>query len=160
MRQQAADQQEKNELTALRAQLQGLSGKLGEAQQNASESQKQSTDNINPFKSQNKYIDNYANGLPAGANQSLGTPHYQQYPGFNKPNPNVGSRVTGMGARQKPLQTMPAQGGPRGDVERLQNERAQLVETGAYTNDDPLIVELDRSIKSAQLRLEKFNGTI
>jgi hypothetical protein len=31
MRQQAADQQEKNELTALRAQLQGLSGKLSEA---------------------------------------------------------------------------------------------------------------------------------
>ena len=65
-----------------------------------------------------------------------------------------------MGASRKPLQTQPPQGGPRGDVERLTMERAQLVETGAYTNDDPLIVELDRSIKSAQLRLEKFNGTI
>ena len=66
MRQNAADQQEKNELTALRAQLQSLSGKLGEAQ-TGNESQKQSTDNINPFKSQNRYIDTYANSLPAGA---------------------------------------------------------------------------------------------
>ena len=32
MRQNTADQQEKNELTALRAQLQSLSGKLGETQ--------------------------------------------------------------------------------------------------------------------------------
>ena len=60
----------------------------------------------------------------------------------------------------KPLKTMPAAGGPRGDVDRLTNERRELVDTGAYTNDDPLIVELDRSIKAAQLRLEKFNGTI
>ena len=58
------------------------------------------------------------------------------------------------------MKTMPPQGGPRGDVERLTNERSQLVETGAYGNDDPLIIELDRSIKAAQLRLEKFNGTI
>jgi len=78
---------------------------------------------INPFKTKNRYIDNYASGLPAGANQSLGTPHYQQFPGFNKPNANIGASRTGIPAGRKPLQTVKATG-PRGDFERLTQERS------------------------------------
>lgn len=37
------------------------------------------------------------------------------------------------------------------DVDRLQREREDLLRSGCYTPDDPLIMELDRQIKVKQL---------
>ena len=38
------------------------------------------------------------------------------------------------------------------EVDRLFREKEDLLKTGAYTSDDPLIMELDRQIKASQLR--------
>jgi hypothetical protein len=34
------------------------------------------------------------------------------------------------------------------EVERLMRERDDLLKTGCYTHDDPLIIELDRQIRA------------
>jgi hypothetical protein len=39
------------------------------------------------------------------------------------------------------------------EIERLMRERQDLVQSGNYTVDDPIIQEFDRSIRAAQLRL-------
>lgn len=39
------------------------------------------------------------------------------------------------------------------ELERLLKEREDLVRTGCYTTDDPLIQELDRQIRASQLRM-------
>lgn len=36
--------------------------------------------------------------------------------------------------------------------ERLMKERSELLESGCYTHDDPLIMELDRQIQASQVR--------
>jgi len=55
-----------------------LQSKLGEQQQAEQAPQQSSQADLNPFKtSTNRYIDNYANSLPAGAAQNLTTPHYR-----------------------------------------------------------------------------------
>ena len=42
--------------------------------------------------------------------------------------------------------------GGSSEVERLMREREELIRSGAYTNDDPLIQELDRQIRANHLR--------
>jgi hypothetical protein len=44
--------------------------------------------------------------------------------------------------------------GPSTELERLQRERNELVQTGCYTDQDALIQDMDRQIKANQLRLE------
>ena len=39
------------------------------------------------------------------------------------------------------------------ELDRLMKEREDLVRTGCYTQDDPLIQELDRQIRACQLRM-------
>jgi hypothetical protein len=39
------------------------------------------------------------------------------------------------------------------EVDRLMKEREDLLKTGCYTPDDPLIIELDRQIRATQLRI-------
>ena len=38
------------------------------------------------------------------------------------------------------------------EVDRLMREKAELIKTGSYTIEDPLIMEIDRQIKASQLR--------
>lgn len=133
MRQNAQNEQERGEFQSLKAQLTMLQTKLGE--QKVEQAPPQQSQDINPFKtSTNRFIDNYAQSIPAGAVQGLTTPHYRA-PQYSK-----GKIQT---LNQPPLQTIqPA--GPKSDFERLSKERAELVETGCYTPDDPLIQEMDR----------------
>lgn len=39
------------------------------------------------------------------------------------------------------------------EIQRLLKEREDLMQTGCYTQDDPLIKELDRQIRANQLRV-------
>lgn len=73
-------------------------------------------------------------GAIAGTHQGNTTPHYNQ---------------TGHG----PLKIQPMK---RAETQlgRLQNERDELVQTGCYTDDDPLIQEMDRQIKVLTLKEE------
>ena len=88
---------------------------------------------LNPFATtKNKYFDNFAASMPAGANQSLNTPTYAQQKGN--------------------LQTN-ASRGPKTELDRLLQEREELVQTGCYTEKDPLIQEMDRQIKANTLKL-------
>lgn len=91
----------------------------------------------NPFATtKNKYLDNFASSLPAGANQQLNTPSYTVGGGIKQ----VGKLQPGPG---KSLPTNPPKG-LRTELDRLVNERRELVETGCYTDADPLIQEMDR----------------
>ena len=90
---------------------------------------------VNPFATtKNKYFDNYARSRaeerPAGASQSLNTPNY----GIQSGAANQGGR--GRGNASLPLTQSK---GPRAELERLMKERTELVATGCYTDDDPLI---------------------
>ena len=79
---------------------------------------------MNPFATnKNKYLDNYASSLPAGASQSLTTPTYAQ-------------------GNQALTRVPPKK--PQTELERLIVEREELVGTGCYTDEDPLIQEMDR----------------
>ena len=48
--------------------------------------------------------------------------------------------------------------GPRGDLDRLMREKSSLLEAGCYTDDDPLIQEMDRQIAAAQAKLQMFTA--
>jgi len=39
------------------------------------------------------------------------------------------------------------------EADRLVKERDELLKTGCYIPDDPLIIELDRQIRAMQLRI-------
>ena len=41
--------------------------------------------------------------------------------------------------------------------DRLMKEREELLKTGAYTEEDPLIKEIDRQITSSQLKSQSGN---
>ena len=157
MRQNAQNEQEKSEFQALKAQLGMLQTKLGEQQQAEQAPQQSQAQSVqNPFQtSTNRYLDNYANSLPAGATQGLTTPHYRA-PQYSK-NTNPPTTIIQVKDHQ-PLKTLQPQG-PKSDYQRLVQERAELVETGCYTKDDPLIQEMDRQIKASELKLKAFQGT-
>mgnify|MGYP007047529118 CR=1 FL=1 len=99
---------------------------------------------LNPFATtKNKYFDNYAGTLPAGANQSLNTPTYTATgaagasSGLTAQN-SLSGNAQGMhpaGQGQK----LATQKVPSSELERLQREREELVQTGCYNEDDPLI---------------------
>lgn len=40
------------------------------------------------------------------------------------------------------------------EADRLMKEREDLLRSGCYTTDDPLIMELDRQIRAIQLRIQ------
>ena len=48
----------------------------------------------------------------------------------------------------------PLGGATTSEFERLKREREDLLRSGCYTPDDPLILELDRQIRSTQLRIQ------
>lgn len=49
------------------------------------------------------------------------------------------------------------QKGPKGDLDRLKRERAELLDAGCYSPDDPLILEMDRQIAAAQAKLDMMS---
>ena len=62
--------------------------------------------------------------------------------------PNYGKpEHINLSASKKPVpgvvSTLPNKG-PKGDLERLLREKSELMDSGAYTLDDPLIQEMDR----------------
>ena len=99
---------------------------------------------VNPFATtKNKYLDNFASSLPAGANQALNTPSY-----------TIGAKakIAKQGAGPgKSLPTVPPKG-LRTELDRLQNERRELVETGCYTDADPLIQEMVGQMTALKIR--------
>ena len=82
--------------------------------------------------------------MPAGATQSLNTPNYGVQSGT--------AIQGGRGQTKGPLPQTQSKG-PRAELDRLRQERSELVATGCYTDDDPLIQEMDRQIASTQARL-------
>ena len=74
---------------------------------------------------------------------------------MNTPNYGVQSGAGNLGGKGRSAATLPmAQSkGPKAELERLRQERAELVATGCYTDDDPLIQEMDRQIAATQARL-------
>ena len=52
-----------------------------------------------------------------------------------------------------PVPGLPGAKGPRAEIDRLFRERADLLQAGCYTEDDPLIQEMDRQIASCQAKL-------
>ena len=40
------------------------------------------------------------------------------------------------------------------DIDRIIKERDELLGTGCYTPDDPMIIELERQIRASQLRVQ------
>ena len=55
---------------------------------------------------------------------------------------------------QQPLITNGGAGGTlNSEMDRLKREREDLLRSGCYTPDDPLIMELDRQIRATHLRI-------
>lgn len=130
----------------LKTQLVMLQDKLNESQR---QEMQQASQAQNPFATtKNKYFDNFAKSkaddMPAGATQSLNTPNY-----------GVQSGTAFQGGRGQTKGALPQtqSKGPRAELDRLRQERSELVATGCYTDDDPLIQEMDRQIASTQARL-------
>lgn len=78
-----------------------------------------------------------------GAHQSLTTPNYGRPEHVNTSGKKIIPGVTA---------SLPKQG-PKYDLERLTREKAELMDSGAYTEDDPLIQEMDRQIAACQAKL-------
>ena len=101
---------------------------------------------MNPFlTNKQRYLDNYARSMAEnmpGATRDLATPQYGQIS-------QTGQKSTAMPTGMKPLQTK----GPRSDLDRLQAEKNELLDAGCYTEDDPLIQEMDRQIAQAMAKL-------
>ena len=50
-------------------------------------------------------------------------------------------------------------GGGACEWDRLMKEREELLQTGAYTPDDPLIKEIERQIQASQVRSDNTGAT-
>ena len=94
-----------------------------------------------------------------GVGQSLATPNYGYSAGTNQ-----GAHQGGMGgvrpmtaAKTVPPPMATSQKGPKGDLERLKRERAELLDAGCYSPDDPLILEMDRQIAAAQAKIDMLS---
>jgi hypothetical protein len=119
----------------LKMQLTALQDKLAESQRQEQASMQQASQAQNPFATtKNKYFDNFAKSkaddLPVGATQSLNTPNYGV---------QSGSAIQGGRSQAKTQLPLAQSKGPKAELERLRQERAELVATGCYTDDDPLI---------------------
>ena len=84
--------------------------------------------------------------MPVGANQSLHTPNYGVQSGTT-------ALQGGRGQTTKGSLPQTQSKGPRAELDRLKQERSELVATGCYTDDDPLIQEMDRQIAATQARI-------
>ncbi|TNV83154.1 hypothetical protein FGO68_gene15387 [Halteria grandinella] len=139
IRNKQLQEEERREMNSLKQQLQNLTSKLAEShkmQEQLSSVPKPETINdriTNPFKN-NQAGYNVSAGIISGPQQNVFLDNFAK-------------------GKESPMKSGARSGFTGGnEIERLMQERQDLIQSGNYTTNDPLIQELDRSIRAAQLR--------